>query len=220
MLLLRAVAMLVCATLLVAQTPAGESGKQPERESRFPEVEFVASDVFRSGSYIQPIWKRAHFEGHYFGGQTNVGYTGGSWAFRVKELVLAPGLGVSFGDDHFTTTPAVAFRWEFEKSWFVTQGLVFQCFRKSPLEKEEEGGHEAVVEDIRPTISDGNHVSVRWKRVTLGGTWEHIQFREEEWKGGGRLAIRLVRHVSAVLYVLGPGRAEFRAGVLIRAKPD
>ena len=131
-----------------------------------------------------------------------------------------PGVGVAFGDDHFTTTPTASFRWEFEKAWFVTQGLVLQCFRKSTIEKEGEGGEAPAGQDIRPTISDGNHVSVRWKRVTLGGTWEHNQFRENEWKGGSRLAIRVVRHASAMLYVLGPGRTEFRAGILIHPKPD
>ena len=69
---------------------------------------------------------------------------------------------------------------------------------------------------VRPTISDGNHVSARWKRMTLGGTWEHIAFREgDEWKWGGRLAIRILPRVSGILYVLAPGRAEWRGGILI-----
>jgi hypothetical protein len=207
--------------VFAANASGEDSAKKLDPTSKFPEIEFVASDVFRSGSYIQPLWNELHFENHYFGGHTNVGYVGASWAFRVRKLVLTPGAGVTFGDDHFATTPAVSFRWEFEKAWFVTQGLIVQCFRKSPIVKEREDGVASAEEDIRPTISDGNHVSVRWKRVTFGGTWEHIQFRENEWKAGGRLAIRVMRHASAILYVLGPGRAEFRAGVLIHpAKSD
>lgn len=68
---------------------------------------------------------------------------------------------------------------------------------------------------MRPAISDGSHASVRWKRLTAGGTWEHIHFRETEWKGGGRLGIRLLRRVSAILYILGPGKTEWRGGILI-----
>jgi hypothetical protein len=212
---------LVLWMLLAAHASGQDSAKKPDSPPKFPEIEFVASDIFRSGAYLQPLWRELHFEGHYFGAETNVGYTGASWALRMKGLVLAPGLGVAFGDNRFATTPSVTLRWEYEKKWFVTQGMVLQCVRKSPIEKEREGGEAPVVEDVRPTISDGNHVSVRWKRVTLGGTWEHIQFRENEWKGGGRLAIRVLRHASAMLYVLGPGRTEFRAGVLIHpAKSD
>ena len=99
-----------------------------------------------------------------------------------------------------------------------------QGFRKTPIfaEEEEGEGHEHVpVSFVRPTISDGNHVSGRWKRLTIGGTWEHIQFREgDEWKGGGRLALRLFPRVSAILYVLGPGRAEWRGGFLIHPEEE
>ncbi|HYI97661.1 MAG TPA: hypothetical protein VEX68_29245 [Bryobacteraceae bacterium] len=50
----------------------------------------------------------------------------------------------------------------------------------------------------------------------LGGAWEHIAFREgDEWKWGGRLAIRILPRVSGILYVLAPGRAEWRGGILI-----
>jgi hypothetical protein len=54
----------------------------------------------------------------------------------------------------------------------------------------------------------------------IGGTWEHIAFREgSEWKGGGRLAVRILPRLSGILYVLGPGRTEWRGGVLIHAAP-
>jgi hypothetical protein len=68
-----------------------------------------------------------------------------------------------------------------------------------------------------PVVSfrwDYEKLWVRWKRLTAGGTWECIHFRETEWKGGGRLGIRLLPRVSAVLYVFGPGKAEWRGGVL------
>ena len=67
---------------------------------------------------------------------------------------------------------------------------------------------------VRPTITDGDHVSIRWRRLTVGGTWEHIQFREIEWKGGGRTAFRILPHLSAVAFVLGPG-TEFRVGLIL-----
>ena len=87
------------------------------------------------------------------------------------------------------------------------------------MDAEHETGENP---SIRPAISDGNHVSIRWKRVTVGGAWEYIHCREgNEWKGGGRLAVQLAHHFSVVLYVLGPGHVEFRGGFLIHpAKAD
>ena len=67
---------------------------------------------------------------------------------------------------------------------------------------------------VRPTITDDDHASVRWRRLTVGGAWERIQLREVEWKGGGRVSFRIAPHLSAVLYVLGPG-TEFRGGLLL-----
>lgn len=101
--------------------------------------------------------------------------------------------------------------------------LAVQGFRQTPMFKSEESEHSETpsepVSYVRPTISDGNHLSVRWKRLTIGGTWEHIHFREgDEWKGGGRLAVRLLPRLPAVLYVLGPGRAEWRGGVVIHPR--
>ncbi len=211
-----------------SQPPGAATGEQAEtREgpSEF-EIEFVASDVFRSGSYSQPLWWGLGFEGHYFGGEaTDVGFTGASWTFRLRGLKLSPGAGVLFGSNSFATTPAVSFRWDYERAWFVTQGLILQGFRRTPVFEEEGAEHENVapvpVSYVRPTISDGDHVSVRFGRITAGGTFEHIHFREgDEWKGGGRLGIRLLPRVSAVLYVLGPGRAEWRGGILIHPRHD
>jgi hypothetical protein len=204
-----------------SEAASGELQEAEESPSDV-EIEFVASDIFRSGSYIQPLWRRLGFEAHYFGGEeTDVGFVGGSWTFRIRELKLAPGVGVTFGNNQFKTGPAFSFRWDYERGFFVTQGLVIQGFRDTPVfGEEEEGEHNGEnrepISSVRPTISDGNHVSARWKRLTIGGTWEHIQFREgDEWKGGGRLGVRLLPRLSAILYVLGPGRAEWRGGILI-----
>ena len=198
-----------------------EKKEEAEEKDHF-EAEFVASDIFRSGSLIVPLARRIAFEGHYFGGtETDVGYTGVSWAVIWKGLKLAPGFGVTFGSNKFTTGPAFSLRVDYERKWFVAQGLAVQSFRSTPIFAEEEEEHESSspaepVGFVRPTISDGNHVSARWKRMTLGGTWEHIAFREgDEWKWGGRLAIRILPRVSGILYVLAPGRAEWRGGILI-----
>jgi len=210
-----------------AEPPARQE-EAHEGPSAF-EAEFAASDIFRSASYIQPLWRGLGFEGHYFGGtNTDTGFTGGSWTFRVRELKLSPGFGVMFGSNQFATAPTFSFRWDYERGWFVSQGLTLLGFRDTPVFSEEgeggehHGGPPVPVAFVRPAIADGSHVSARWKRLTIGGTWEHIHFREgDEWKGGGRLAIRLFPRISAILYVLGPGRAEWRGGVLIHPpRPD
>jgi hypothetical protein len=143
---------------------------------------------------------------------------------RWKGLGLAPGFGVLFGSNQFATAPSFVFRWDYQKGWFVTQGLVIQGFRNTPIfgeEQAEEPGHREPIGSVRPVISDGDHVSGRWKRLTIGGTWEHIQFREgNEWKGGGRAAFRFAKRFSAVLYVLGPGKAEWRAGLLFHGPQE
>lgn len=199
-----------------------QAAEQDGRDPKQFEAEFVASDVFRSGSLVLPVIRRLAFEGHYFGGaETDAGFTGASWTFSRERFKLAPGFGAAFGSNQFTSSPAVSLRWEFEQKWFITQGLVVQSFRNTPIfehEGAEEANADVPVGYVRPTISDGNHVSARWRRVTIGGTWEHIAFREgSEWKGGGRLAVRILPRVSGVLYVLAPGHTEWRAGILIHA---
>jgi hypothetical protein len=213
--------------LALAVLPAFASpaeGESKEERETF-EAEFVASDIFRSGSLVLPIARRFAFEGHYFGGkEADTGYTGVSWTWAARGLKLAPGFGVIFGSNEFTTSPAFSFRWEYERKWFITQGLIVQSLRETPIfEEEDEANHEThathePVGFVRPTISDGNHVSARWRRLTIGGTWEHIEFREgSEWKGGGRLAIRILPRISGILYVLAPGRTEWRGGILIHS---
>ena len=206
-------------------TAPPEKREAPEGPSAF-EAEFAASSIFKTGSYLQPIWRGLGLDAHYYSGEeTSAGFVGASWTFRARGLKLPPGFGVTFGNNEFATAPTFSFRWDYEHAWFVTEGLILQGLRDSPVYAEAEGvkrsRHPVPASYVRPTISDGNHVSLKWKRMTLGGTWEHIQFREVEWKGGGRLAFRLLPRISAVLYVLGPGHAEWRGGILIHPKePD
>ena len=204
----------MAATVSLAQHTPHESYAGPNAW----ESEFVASNVFRSGSYIQPLWKGLGFEGHYFAGEfTDVGSPGLFWTFRFGALKLSPGASVIIGTNETTTSPAVTFRWDYERGWFVTQGLIVQGFRESLI--LEGGGHDPAHSTqpptVRPIISDGNHLSGRWKRLTVGGSWEHVDFRAgNEWKGGTRIAVRLFPRVSGILYVLGP-QTEFRGGILI-----
>ncbi len=70
----------------------------------------------------------------------------------------------------------------------------------------EEFGH--------PSTCDGDHVSVRWKRLEVGPSWERIHRREEnEWKVGGRVAFRILRHVSSGMFALAPD-TEVRGGII------
>ena len=138
----------------MAQESEGECDSS--KRSHFPEAEFVASTIFRSGSYVQPLWKSLHFEGDYFGTKENdVGYTGVSWKFHWKRLQLAPGLGVVFGGSGLRTMPGFSIRWAFERSWFVTEGLVVQGLLTTPRFPE----NSPDVEEhrfVRPTITDGD----------------------------------------------------------------
>ena len=212
-----------------AHGSAGTHGHSGHHEE--VEAEFAASDIFRTATLIVPVVSHVVFEGHYFSSHgAHVGYTGGAWNFRRRGLLLAPGFGATFGGGA-GTFPVAAFRWDFRRRWFVTQGMMLQGLTHVTFEPDQdssgsehpasENGHHSEVEKVRPMLSDGSHVSVRHWRVTLGGTWEHIQFREgEEWKGGGRLQFRILPRVSAVLYVLGPGRAEFRGGILFHEREE
>ena len=113
--------LLLAAASVAQETPTNHEGNDAHQGPSAFEAEFAASDIFRSGSYVQPLWRRSAFEGHYFGGHaTDVGHTGVAWTFRLGELKLSPGTGVMFGSSGFVSTPAVSFRWEYEKRWFVT----------------------------------------------------------------------------------------------------
>jgi hypothetical protein len=65
------------------------------------------------------------------------------------------------------------------------------------------------------SIWDGNHVSVRLSRFEFGPSWERIHARaENEWKGGGRAAFRILPNMSVVFFVLAP-KTEYRGGIII-----
>jgi hypothetical protein len=199
--------------------PVGTQTKQEEQ--LFPEVEFVASNDFQNFNMVVPVFRGINIEGHYFGvraepeaeegeeqsferptGIIDTGVIGGSYSFRLGEhITLTPGLGVYFGEGQ-KTSPAIIFRWDIEKGKLVSQGLFIQA-----LEASEEFG--------RPTIWDGNHVSLRLDRLEFGPSWELIHTRSEnEWKGGGRAAFRILPNLSLVLYVLAPN-TEFRGGFIL-----
>lgn len=202
------------ACFVMAVLCAGVVIAQKREEEKFPEVEALASDEFRNVNVVSPIFRNLNFEGHYFGIRTHpeseerrsriedVGTIAGSYTIRIGEHVkLSPGLGVYFGEGQ-RTAPAFTFRWEIEKGRLFSQGLFIQSLLDS-----EEFGH--------PNIWDGNHVSVRFWRLELGPSWERIHTREEnEWKGGGRAAVKILSNFSLVFFVLAP-RTEFRAGILI-----
>jgi hypothetical protein len=200
-----------------------EAERSKTEESKLPEVEFVGSTSFRSAALVQSLWSHLSFEGHYFGGdENNVGYTAGSWTFHGEHWKIAPGFGVSFGDNEFRTMPAFSIRWGYERGWFISEGLFVQGLLHTnflPEGTEPEPGHSAE-ESVVPSIADGNHLSARWKRLTVGGMWEHMQFREgKEWKGGVRVAYRVLPHLSFTFFAMGPG-SEIRGGILFQPKEE
>jgi hypothetical protein len=215
-------ASLASVSIALAQEPAPTKAPEAEQkvdadELKLPEAEFVGSTSFRSAALVEPLWGQLAFDGHYFGGlENNIGYTAASWTFHSKHWTIAPGAGVLFGDNGFRTMPAVSVRWEYERGWFITEGLFLQGLLRTKFipEGTEAQTGEARTRQVFPSIADGNHVSARWKRFTAGGLWEHEEFREgREWKGGVRVAYRALRHLSFTFFALGPD-SEIRGGVL------
>jgi len=217
--------MATCAPLLMAQeTGIGQVSKLPadveetgNKLYKLPEAEFVGSTSFRSASLVQSLWSGLNVEGHYFGGnENNVGYTAGSWTFHGTHWKIAPGFGIAFGDNGFQTMPALSIRWGYERSWFITEGLFVQGLQHTRFFPEGTEPGQPAGESVVPSIADGNHISARWKRLTVGGTWEHEQFREgKEWKGGVRVALRVLPPLSFTFFAMGPGN-ELRGGVLFQ----
>jgi len=174
---------------------------EPAEDKNFPEAEFVGSRKFRSFNYVQPLVRDLNFEGHYFGIEdVDVGIINGSWTFHLGESVKpSPGFGVYFGENQ-RTGPAFTFRWEIEKGLIISEGLFIQGFRKVKVGEEEEEQ-----KSVYPNIWDGNHMSLRYKRFEVGPAWEQVNRREgHEWKGGGRVAVSIFPHVSAVMFVMTP----------------
>jgi hypothetical protein len=166
---------------------------------------YVLSPSFRSASLVQSLWSSLNFKGHYFGGdENNVRYTAGSWTFHGEHWRLTWGFGVAFGDDGFQTMPALSIRWNYERRWFITEGLFPRPAPHHFPEGTEPEPGEPASKSVVPSIADGNHVSARWKRLIVGGTWEHMQFREgKEWEGGVRVAYRVWAPLSLTFFLWG-----------------
>lgn len=172
--------------------------------------EALASPAFRTASGIAPLGTRVAVEAHYFGmpseeSQTHVVQAGLSWHLSLGSLgFVAPGVGWYSGVEHGAVSGSV--RWQIEHGRIVSEGLMVQAI-------DRRDGTE------RGQFWDGNHVSLSLldRRLEVGPSWEHIHLREEdEWKWGGRVALRLARGVTAQLFTLTPGRTEWRAGLLVR----
>jgi hypothetical protein len=176
-------------------------GQEPEPRL---ETEFVASDVYRSGSVIAGLWKDVHFDGEYIGTETaNAGLTVLSWQFRWRSLFISPGFGAGFGSG-VDVAPIVTLRWKLETPRFFSQGYAAQSLRGHI----DEGDHR-----IYASVLDNNHISVRIGRAELGGLWEHIKYREEnDWKGGLRGGWRLGHGFKLIVQSVWPDW-EFRGGV-------
>jgi hypothetical protein len=140
-----------------------------------------------------PVWRKLNFEGLYFGDDHHdIGFVGGNWTFEfLKKITIAPGFSATFGSE-VGTAPAATVRWSAEHGWFHVQGFSSLSLTAS-TDPEEEAGKTKY--KTRAYISDGNHLSARWKRVEGGFSWEHIATLEEnEWKAGGRFDVALTRH--------------------------
>jgi hypothetical protein len=207
-------------TVSTSEAKSEHTEESEHKDYPLPEVEFVASTLFRSGSVVQPLPKHINLEGHYFGGgATNIGVIGGSYKFHGKRWSIDPGIGVAFGNNNFRTMPALTVRVAYERGWFVAEGLAVYGLLHTTFPSESETGEEieeSTPKSVVPVITDGDHVSARWRRLTVGGTWEHIQFREgDEWKGGARIAYKVLPNTSLTMFIMGPN-TDVRGGILFQ----
>ena len=193
---------------------AKEAVEPNEHPLFYPDAEFVGSTKFRDATLVLPTWRKLNFEAHYFGDDTHdLGLTGGSWTFEfLNKIMLAPGMAVGFGSS-IETSPVATLRWGAEHSWVVAEGFSAFSLRQSFVSEDEPNENTFLK---RAYISDGNHLSARWKRMEGGFSWEHIATREEnEWKTGGRFDLALNRRLNFVAYILAPD-TEFRGGLRFR----
>jgi hypothetical protein len=216
---LRALAIVsIAAVSLCAQEKTAVKEPEKEEEPRV-EAEFVASDIFRSGTTIITVWRGLRLEGEYFGAPPyDVGITGAAWNFRWKGLSLAPGLAVGFGS-RVDVSPILTFRWVLKTRRWFSQGFVAQSLTGHVVEQEtegtQEGGEPAAPQtrDVHASILDNNHISVRLGLFEIGGMWERIRYREEkEWKGGLRVGARIWKGVTLIFQTVGPD-VEYRGGI-------
>ena len=205
------------AVCLYAQETKAKREPEEEPEPRV-EAEFVASDIFRSGTTTVRVWRGFRLEGEYFGAPNfDVGVTGGGWNFTWKGLSFAPGMAVGFGSS-VKVSPVATFRWTLNTHRWFSQGFLAQSLRGHIVEKETEGeeSEESPVAEERhvyASILDNNHISVRLGPFEIGGLWERIKYREEnEWKGGLRVGARIRKGVKLIFQTVGP-EVEFRGGI-------
>jgi hypothetical protein len=182
--------------------------QEPQEESPRVELEYVSSDVFRSGTGIVKLWRGLHLDGEYFGAPAyDVGITGASWKFRWKGLSVSPGFGVDFGS-HVLKGPVVTFRWTLDTHRWFSQGFFAQSLQEYIVDEE---GKEPF--GVRGSVLDNNHFSIRLGPIEAGPLWERIKYRDEnEWKGGGRLAMRFGRRLKLIFQTVAPD-VEFRGGI-------
>lgn len=183
-----------------AEEPGGSSTPRVE-------LEYVASDIFRSGMAVVKVWRRVHVETEYFGGPPyDVAVSGVSWKFEWKGLTLSPGFGVGYGSP-VKTAPMGTLRWSFESKHWFSQGF----FTKS-VTGQEDIDENGVIHEVGVAILDNNHFSLRLGRFEIGPLWERIKYREEqEWKGGVRAAVRW-KKFKGIFQTVGP-EVEFRGGI-------
>src|SRR5215203_1763439 len=90
--------LLAVAVLGIGACFAQDAGDPKQEPSPAVELEFIASELSRSGTAIFKLWRGVHLEGEYLGSaEFDVGITGVSWKFRWKGLALSPALAVGFG---------------------------------------------------------------------------------------------------------------------------
>jgi hypothetical protein len=188
---------------------AQDTHEQKTAPSPQVELEFIASDISRSGTAIFRLWRGLHLEGEYLGSADfDVGITGVSWKFRWKGLALSPGFAVGFGSGA-QSAPVVTLRWTLETHHWYSQGFLGQSLRGHVVKSGDGESPSA----IRASVLDNNHLSVRLGPIEAGPIWEYIKYRDEkEWKGGARIAARLGRRFKVMFITVGPG-IEFRGGV-------
>src|SRR3954447_14635401 len=124
-----AIRLLVVAGLEIAAGFAQDAREQKPPPSPRVELEFIASEISRSGTTIFRLWRGVHLEGEYLGSADfDVGITGVSWKFRWKGLALSPGFAVGFGSAA-QTAPAVTLRWTLETRRWYSQGFLGKSLR-------------------------------------------------------------------------------------------
>jgi hypothetical protein len=184
------------------------------------EAAFAGSVDFRSGDVSIQLASPLRAELRYFGVDGNeIGMTGLGWEFRWGALRFIPGAAWSFGRENKPGLVLTA-HWSFENEHWTSQGAWVQSLSEYAPSVEAPPGHErneahgGEGESLAryASILDGIHVSRRIGRFEIGPMVEHIQYREQdEWKAGGRVAVRLSHSFRLVAQVVGPG-TEVRGG--------